>query len=179
MHNNPTSSHLQQSKHQFLACGRLAEPSWVPSVQQSADRHGAFLERPRAVGQHTQKSGSPSSQTQPWARGHRVTAPEAPPRARRLLPLSGQAREIRLANPLPGKHRARLLQPEGPFPTSLPFDCVLTAKVAEPEPHLPLTRHRLPSDHVLSQKRRKCWEDFQESHLGCKISFNNGCERLR
>ena len=70
-----------------------------------------------------------------------------------MLLLSGQERELRLANPLLGKHRARLLQPEGPFPTSLPFDYVLTAKVVEPEPHLPLTRHRLPSDHVLSHEK--------------------------
>lgn len=159
VHNNPTSSDLQQSKHQFLAWG-----VWL-GEQPASQAH--FWSDQEQQGS-TQKSCSCLPRHSPGARGHR-----GPAKSTQAAPLQ-DGRGNQDSQTRSRKARPELPELKGPFLTG--FDCILTAKMAEPEPPLPFTQHRVPLDHDLPQMRRKHGRASRTHTVECKISSNNGCE---
>ena len=128
VHNNLTSSGLQQSKHQFLACGRLAEANrqLTAMAHFRSDQEQQGSTHRRAAHAFPDTAQGPGA-TRPQPRG--------PAKSTQAAPTLRTGEETKTRKPAPGKARPRLPEPKGPFLTG--FGCILTAKMAEPEPPLP------------------------------------------
>ena len=89
--------------------------------QQPADSHGAFLERPRVVGQHTQRSCSPPSQTQRRGPGPLSHSPRGPAERTQAAPAPGTGEETKTRRPAPRKTPGQAPRAEGTISDEFTF----------------------------------------------------------